>query len=220
MNKVRVWDLPTRLFHWSLVLCFGGLLISGEVGGAAMVWHFRLGYAVLSLLLFRLVWGFVGGHWSRFSAFVARPATILRYVRGQGAPRHSVGHNPLGALSVLAMLALAFAQVAAGLLSDDEIATAGPLAKLAPSSWVGYATHYHTQIGKFALIVLVVLHVAAIIFYRFRRRENLLLPMLKGDKELAEPFESARDDAPARIKALLVLGVCAGLVGGMLQWVD
>ena len=101
MNRVRVWDLPTRVFHWSLVFFFAGLVLTGEVGGQAMVWHFRFGYSVLSLLLFRLIWGFVGGRWSRFSAFIAGPATILRYARGEGTAQQSVGHNPLGALSVL-----------------------------------------------------------------------------------------------------------------------
>jgi cytochrome b len=218
VNRVRVWDLPTRVFHWSLVLCFVGLVVTGEVGGAAMPWHFRMGYAVLSLLLFRLVWGFVGGRWSRFSGFVVGPATIWRYLQGRGTPQQSVGHNPLGSLSVLALLVFALLQVLAGLFSDDEIATAGPLAKLASSSWVNFATHYHTNIGKIILIVLVLLHVAAVIFYRIKHKENLVTPMLRGDKDLAAPFESARDDTRSRSLALLVLAVCAGLVAGLVSW--
>lgn len=217
-SKVRVWDLPTRVFHWSLVLCFTGLLITGEVGGEAMVWHFRLGYTVLSLLLFRLVWGFTGGHWSRFRAFVVSPGVTLKYIQGHGVARQSVGHNPLGSWSVLALLAFTLVQVAAGLCSDDEIATAGPLAKWVSSSWVGYATYYHTKIGKVILIVLVQLHIAAIIFYRVRRKENLLLPMLLGDKVLPEPFENARDDAKTRGLAAAVLAACAALVTGLVQW--
>lgn len=218
VNKVRVWDLPTRVFHWSLVLCFLGLVITGEVGGEAMPWHFRMGYTVLSLLLFRLIWGFVGGRWSRFSGFVVGPATILRFVRGEGTAQQSVGHNPLGSLSVLALLGFAFLQVMAGLFSDDEIATAGPLAKFASSSLVTYATYYHTKIGKIVLIVLVQLHIAAMVFYRIKHNENLVLPMLKGDKELAYPFESARDDAKSRSLATLVLGVCGCLVAGLVYW--
>lgn len=218
VNRVRVWDLPTRVFHWSLVLCFVGLVVTGEVGGAAMPWHFRMGYAVLSLLLFRLVWGFVGGRWSRFSGFVVGPATIWRYLQGRGTPQQSVGHNPLGSLSVLALLMFALLQVLAGLFSDDEIATAGPLAKLASSSWVSFATHYHTEIGKLILIVLVLLHVAAVIFYRVKHKENLVTPMLRGDKELAIPFESARDDTQSRGLALLVFVLCAGLVSGLVSW--
>jgi cytochrome b len=183
-----------------------------------MAWHFRLGYTVLTLLLFRLVWGFTGGVWSRFSTFVTGPASILRYLRGQGTERQSVGHNPLGALSVLALLAFLLLQVAAGFFSDDEIATAGPLAKLAPGAWVSYATYYHTKVGKIVLFVLVQLHVAAIIFYRVRRKQNLVAPMLNGDKDLAGSFDSARDDATARTKALLVFGVCAACVAMLVQW--
>jgi cytochrome b len=218
LNRVRVWDLPTRVFHWSLVFFFAGLVITGEIGGPAMVWHFRFGYCVLSLLLFRFVWGFAGGRWSRFSVFITGPATILRYARGEGTAQQSVGHNPLGALSVLALLAFAMLQVSAGLFSDDEIATAGPLAKMVSGSWVSFATYYHTKIGKIILIVLVQLHIAAIIFYRVRRSENLVLPMLNGDKELALPFESAHDDSIARTKAVILFGICAGCVAGLVRW--
>lgn len=218
LSRVRVWDLPTRVFHWGLVICIVGLVATAQVGGDAMAWHFRLGYTVLSLLLFRLVWGFTGGVWSRFSTFVTGPGNILRYLRGEGTARQSVGHNPLGALSVLALLAFLLLQVAAGFLSDDEIATAGPLAKLAPSAWVSYATYYHTKVGKIILVVLVQLHIAAIIFYRVKRNQNLVVPMLRGDKELAGSFESARDDASARAKALLVFGVCAACVATLVQW--
>ncbi len=218
MNRVRVWDLPTRVFHWGLVLCFVGLVATGQYGGEAMVWHFRLGYAALSLLLFRLLWGFSGGIWSRFSTFVAGPASILRYVRGEGTARQSVGHNPLGALSVLALLAFALLQISAGLFSDDEIATSGPLAKMASGSVVSFATFFHTEVGKIILIVLVLLHVSAIVFYRVKRGENLVRPMLNGDKEMAEPFESAQDNAGSRIKALVLFFVCAACVAALVQW--
>jgi len=93
--KVRVWDLPTRLFHWALVVCVAGLVITAEVGGEAMQWHFRLGYCVLTLVLFRVVWGFAGGYWSRFSSFVPSPRTSIAYIRGNPSERDtSVGHNP------------------------------------------------------------------------------------------------------------------------------
>lgn len=216
--KVRVWDLPTRLFHWSFALCLVGLVVTGQIGDAAMVWHFRLGYTVLSLLLFRLVWGFVGGRWSRFNAFVVGPVSVLRYLRGQGTPAQSVGHNPLGSLSVLALLGFALLQVATGLFSDDEIATTGPLAKMASGIWVGRATYYHSAIGKYVLIALVLLHIAALIFYRVRHKNNLALSMVVGDKVFAEPFDSARDDGTSRMLAFLVFALCAILVAGLVQW--
>lgn len=217
MNKVRIWDLPTRVFHWSLVLCLVGLVTTGKIGGEAMAWHFRLGYAVLSLLLFRLIWGFVGGRWSRFSVFLIGPAGVLRYLQGRNTSP-SVGHNPLGALSVLALLGFGLLQVATGLISDDEIATAGPLAKVVSGAWVGKATYYHNAIGQYVLYALVILHLGAMFFYRFKRKENLVPAMWHGDKVLAAPQQSARDDNKSRLRALVVFAVCAGLVTGLVQW--
>ena len=129
LNKVRVWDLPTRIFHWALVAGVLGLAISGTLGGNAMIWHFRFGYAVLTLLLFRIVWGLVGGRWSRFGAFIYSPQSVFNYLKGRGKAEHSVGHSPIGAGSVFAMLGFLLAQVGTGLLSDDEIAFAGPLTR-------------------------------------------------------------------------------------------
>lgn len=209
-NRVRVWDLPTRVFHWALVLCVTGLAISGSVGGSAMVWHFRFGYAVLALLLFRITWGLVGGRWSRFAAFLYAPQSLLNYVRGQGKPEHGVGHSPLGALSVFAMLGILIAQVSTGLLSDDEISFAGPLSGFVSNATVSLASNYHTEIGKWLLLGLVVLHIAAILFYLYRK-QNLVSPMLHGDKELALDVPPSRDDALSRIAALLILLACAAL---------
>lgn len=211
---VRVWDVPTRLFHWALALCFIGLIVTSQVGGMAMVWHFRLGYGVLTLLLFRLVWGLVGGHWSRFSTFVIGPAGIWQYLRAWGQPNDGVGHNPLGALSVLSMLLFLAVQVASGLMSDDEIAAAGPLTRFVSSAWVSNATFYHKDIGKFILLGLVVLHLGAIAFHYFRKRENLVKPMVTGDKSLAYPAPSSRDGRPERRRAALIFLGCAALVSG------
>lgn len=116
-TRTRVWDLPTRLFHWALAAAVIGLIATGL--GGVMEWHFRLGYAVLALLLFRLVWGFVGGRWSRFTAFVYAPGSVLAYLRGRAHPDHLIGHTPLGALSVFAVLAILALQVATGLVADD-----------------------------------------------------------------------------------------------------
>ena len=104
MFTVRIWDLPTRLFHWLLAACVIGLVVTGNLGGNAMVWHFRLGYSVLSLVLFRLVWGFAGGHWSRWRQFFLRPAHVIAHLRGQPGTPPWAGHNPLGSWSVVLML--------------------------------------------------------------------------------------------------------------------
>lgn len=218
MQTTRVWDLPTRLFHWLLAAAVIGLVVTGQVGGSWMDWHFRLGYCVMTLLLFRLVWGFVGGHWSRFANFFYSPRTIVRYLRGQGAPEHGVGHNPLGFLSVLGLLGVALLQVASGLFSDDEIATAGPLSKFASGEWVSRASDYHTEVGKIVLLVLLVLHIAAIVFYRVKKGQNLVAPMVLGDKQTPTGVPNARDDGVTRGLALLVLVLCAAAVAGMLAW--
>lgn len=210
LTKVRVWDLPTRLFHWGLVIGVSGLAISGTVGGNAMVWHFRFGYTVLTLLLFRVVWGLVGGRWSRFGAFVYAPQSLINYLKGKGRPEHSVGHSPVGALSVFAILAILVLQVSSGLVSDDEIAFAGPLTAFVSNATVSLATNYHTNIGKWILLGLVVLHIVAIAFYLLRK-QNLVHAMVHGDKELVRPAPASRDDLASRTAALLVFMLCAGL---------
>ena len=217
MHTVRVWDLPTRLFHCALVACVIGLVITANVGGNWMNWHLRLGYTVLSLLLFRLVWGFVGGHWSRFSSFIYGPGTVLAYLRGDARPEHQVGHNPLGMLSVLALLFILLAQVGTGLIADDEIAFTGPLVRFVSGETVSDATGYHKDIGKFIVIALVVIHLLAIAFYKLVKKDNLVRPMLNGDKEVGFPARSARDTTGSRIAALVVYGLCAAAVYGLVS---
>ena len=215
MHTVRVWDLPTRLFHWALAACIVGLVVTGNIGGNWMNWHLRLGYAVLTLLLFRLVWGLVGGRWSRFSSFLYSPGSLLRYLRGQGDISHSMGHSPLGALSVFALLAVLLLQVGTGLVSDDEIAFSGPLVRFVSGDTIASATGYHKNIGKFIVMGLVVLHLLAILFYKLVQKQSLVRPMVVGDKQLAVAAPDARDSAGSRLLALVVLGICAGVV----RWV-
>lgn len=209
MYKTRVWDLPTRLFHWALALSVIGLVITGKVGGNAMVWHFRLGHVVLALLVFRVLWGLVGGRWSRFSSFLYAPSTIMAYLRGQSRPEHAVGHNPLGALSVLALLSIALAQAVSGLMSDDEIAFTGPLTSFVPGAWVSVATSWHKTYGQYLLLALVGLHVVAIVMYRIKRGINLVTPMVTGDKQLPTPTEASQDTLGTRGLALVLIVLCA-----------
>ncbi|MBB1076011.1 cytochrome b/b6 domain-containing protein [Rhodoferax sp. 4810] len=218
LHKVRVWDVPTRWFHWLLTAAVIALVVTAKLGGSAMEWHFWLGYAVLALLIFRLVWGVLGGHWSRFSTFLYRPQEVVQYLRGKTSPEHRVGHNPVGALSVYALLSILLLQSVSGLFSDDEISTTGPLSHLASGEWVSYATWYHKDIGQYILMALVALHVAAIMLYWFKKKENLLTPMLTGDKLLDFPAQSSADRVPDRVKALIVLGFSAGLIVGGLKW--
>lgn len=208
-TEIRVWDLPTRLFHWALAASVLGAVVSVKTG--AMDWHFRCGYAVFTLLAFRLLWGFVGGRWSRFASFLFAPGTVLRYLRGQARPGEmlDVGHNPLGALSVFAVLAILAVQVGTGLVSDDEIANLGPLNRLVDSATGLAATAWHKTWGQWIILGLVGLHIAAIAFYSFRG-QGLVGAMVGGDKAL--PADTpASADAPRRRLLALVLVVACGI---------
>ena len=211
VRPVRVWDLPTRVFHWLLALAITGSVISGHVGGNAMTLHFRLGYVAFTLLAFRLLWGVLGGRWSRFASFLYAPATVLRYVHGQRreGEQLDVGHNPLGSLSVFGLLALLAAQVASGLVADDEIANVGPLNRFVSGSVAGLATSWHKHYGQWILVSLVALHVGAIAYYRLRKRIDLVGPMLHGDKLLPAATPPSKDSAAQRALALALAALCA-----------
>ena len=204
----RVWDLPTRLFHWALAIAVIGLIVTGTTG--VMEWHFRLGYLVLALLLFRLVWGFIGGRWSRFGAFLYAPGSVLAYLRRRAHPDHLIGHTPLGALSVFALLAILALQVSTGLVADDEIAASGPLTRFVSGATVRLASGWHKTPGKWIVIALVSLHVLAVLFYVLVKRHRLVRPMISGDKLTADTVVPSRDVAATRVVALVVLMLCAG----------
>jgi len=212
-HSVRVWDLPTRLFHWLLALCLVGSVVSAKIGGNAMVWHFRFGGAVLALLAFRLVWGLVGGRWSRFASFIYAPGTVLRYLRGQARPGEhlDVGHNPLGSLSVFALLGVLAVQLATGLVADDEIASVGPLNRFVSSALASSATGWHKNWGQYVVLGLVGLHIAAIVFYAVAKRQNLVGPMLGGDKPLPAGTPASQDGRGTRLLALVVAAAATGL---------
>jgi cytochrome b len=215
---VRVWDLPTRLFHWLLAAAIVGSVVSAKIGGNAMAWHFRLGYLVLALLVFRLLWGLVGGRWSRFASFVYGPGTVLRYLRGQARDGEhlDVGHSPVGSFSVFAVLGVLALQVATGLVADDEIASVGPLNRFVASGVAASATSWHKSAGQWIVLGLVALHIAAVLFYLLARKKNLVRPMLTGDKSLPPATPASADTAITRLLALAA--ATAGL--GVAWWVS
>ena len=174
-----------------------------------------MGYAVLSLLMFRIIWGLVGGQWSRFSAFTYSPATVMRYLQGQGQPEHAVGHNPLGAMSVFALLGFLLLQVVSGFISDDTIAASGPFAKWVSDAMVRNATFYHKDVGALILFSLVALHLGAVLYYRLQKGLNLVRPMIRGDKEVTHPTLSSKDNGQTRALALGLFLACIAMVTGL-----
>lgn len=210
-HRIRVWDLPTRLFHWSLALLIVVSFVTVEVGGNLMVWHERSGYAILTLLLFRLAWGVAGGRYARFAAFVRGPGAVRAYLRGEAGAAHAPGHTPLGALSVLGLLAVVGFQAVSGLFTNDDIAFEGPLSAKVSGATVSLLTTLHRWNEK-TIIALVALHIAAILFYRFGKHRDLVGPMLTGDAEFPSSWPASRDDAMLRLRALLIAAACGGLV--------
>jgi len=202
------------MFHWLLAATITGSVVSAKIGGNAMVWHFRLGFLVLALLVFRLVWGLIGGRWSRFASFLYAPATVLGYLRGAApAPgQHlDVGHNPLGSFSVFGLLGILAVQVATGLMADDEIANIGPLNRFVSGEIAKTATSWHNTFGQWIVLGLVGLHIAAIAYYLLVRKTNLVRPMLSGDKPLPAGTPASNDTLGSRLLALAVVAGCAGL---------
>ncbi|MDL1861964.1 cytochrome B [Betaproteobacteria bacterium PRO7] len=211
MTPVRIWDLPTRLFHWTLALLVVFSVTTAKIGGNWMGWHMRSGYAVLALLVFRLLWGFAGARYALFAQFVRGPRVVLDYLRApRGAGERHAGHNPLGAWSVLALLAVLLVQGSTGLFANDEIATEGPLSKLVSGATASLMTRIHS-LNQNVIYALVALHLAAIAYYFFAKRENLVAPMVTGVKRgiAAEP---AHDDALIRARATVLALLAAGLV--------
>ena len=213
----KVWDLPVRVMHWGLVLAVGGAWLTRELEGDWFAWHVRCGYAVLLLAATRIVWGFVGTRHARFADFVRGPRAVLRYLRGGAGEdgQRIAGHNPLGALMVLALLLMLLTQATLGLFANDKIMSTGPLFGYVSAETSDRLTSLHKQLFD-VIVVAVAVHVAAALFYLWMRRENLILPMITGRKpgDLLPP--GASDIGPSR--TLLAVGIAAAL-GALLWWV-
>ncbi len=215
---IRVWDMPVRIFHWLAVLLVLLAWITKEVGGNAMTYHMWSGYTMLALVLFRLIWGFVGSQHARFGDFVRGPATVVRYVLGASKDTSTIshGHNPAGGWSVLALLVCLLVQAVTGLFANDEIVTEGPLvARVGQdmSNWITTIHRYNFNV----LLGLIGFHVAAVLFYLFAKRENLILPMFTGRKRVRR--EQAIEGYTVGIwRAVIALLVAAGVVAALLKF--
>lgn len=211
LRRALVWDLPTRLFHWLLAGAVIGAYWTGEFGGFDKTWHMRFGYAVLALVVFRILWGLFGSRTARFASFLRGPSAVWAYLRTFGSRRaHPTDtHNPMGALSVIALLLAVLAQAGSGLFADDDILTQGPLNGLISSGVDSLANRTH-GLAVWFIIALVVLHLAAIAYYRIYKRENLVTAMVTGRRDLPPGLGMER---PASLwLAGLFVAISAGAV--------
>jgi cytochrome b len=215
MQKIKLWDLPTRLFHWLLVASIAALFVTGKMDDA-IVWHGRIGIFVVGLLVFRVVWGFIGSTYARFFQFFPTPAKIIAYLKGEW---HGLGHNPLGALSVFALLALTALQVGLGLFTNDDISFQGPLYRLVDGDLSAILTGWHRLLAD-GLLAFIGLHVASIVFYKLVKKHNMVIPMLTGKTEVAEGEvdKAAKGGGAIALIAALLLALLA-LWGASGEWI-
>ena len=200
--------------------CVLGSLICVNIGGNAIQWHAYFGYSILTLLIFRIIWGFIGSTHARFASFLPNREAITNYLQGK-SPRF-LGHNPIGALSVFALLLVLSVQAVTGFFVDDEIAFQGPLSKYLSESSVSFFSEMHES-NQVVIYILIAIHIAAIWYYKKLKGEDLIRPMISGDKEI-DPSEEARylpsdlgrpskDGGLQRGLALLLLSLIAVVVG-------
>jgi cytochrome b len=204
---VELWDFPVRLVHWAFVALLPGLWWTSRVGD--MSTHKVLGYVLLALIIFRVIWGFVGSETARFWSFIRGPRAVAAYFTAllKGKPAPVVGHNPLGGWSVLALLGLLAADVAFGLFTQDvDGIESGPLARLVSYDTADWARGWHDALFK-VLLAAVALHVAAIIFYLAVKRDNLIAPMISGKRTISAVHPSPRFVSAWR--AIIVLMISA-----------
>lgn len=181
MTQVKVWDVPTRLFHWGLVTVFVFQFISGDILDDAMQLHFYGGYVALGLIVFRIIWGFVGSYHARFSHFIYSPSTAIRYMQGKTDTQVYLGHNPMGGYSVLAILAVMLSQGISGLFMTDDIFLDGPYHG-AFSSSVDDAMNLIHHNAILVMWGLIALHLCAIVYYSFKKKQALVPAMIHGNK--------------------------------------
>jgi len=210
-TPVRVWDLPTRLFHWALAICVVLGIVFVKIGGNAIQWHAYCGYTALALILFRVIWGFVGSWHARFANFIPSPSKLIAFLRGQ--VDGGLGHNPLGALSVIALLIVVLIQALTGLFTDDDIFFQGPFARYVSNSTVALFTSIH-RFNQYLIFVLVGLHIAAISYYYFVKRENLVGPMVTGAK-LTSIVPKSREIIDSSRQRMLALAIFLLIILGL-----
>jgi len=206
---VRVWDWPVRVAHWAIFALVVVSVATGLVGGNAMEWHLRSGFGILALVLFRILWGFLGSHHARFASFVRGPAAVIAYARSllKPPPVAYTGHNPLGGWYVVLLLAALLAQAATGLFANDDIATEGPLAKRISDDLSDRFTSLHV-IGAWVVVGLASVHIGAAFFYLVAFKENLIRPMVTGVKLVPRRIGEVATRPVTSARAVALLGIC------------
>lgn len=212
---VLAWDLPTRLAKWTLAVLVGLAFASRYYGDAALVWHMWNGLAILTIVVFRVLWGLVGGSTARFSRFLVGPGRALGHLAGllRGRSPRYLGHSPLGGWMVAALLAAVAAQGVTGLFTTDDIIVDGPLVRVAGEDWVSCASMLHQDIYWW-LLALIGLHVLANLAYSLFGKDNLILAMLTGRKPRAAYADEAPATAGSVLRAVICLAISAGVVFG------
>lgn len=213
MQPIRVWDLPTRLFHWILVVLIAGAWATEHYN--KMEWHVWIGYAILTLLIFRIIWGLIGSDTARFTRFLRSPVAALRHLSHltRREADTEVGHNAAGGWMVLVMLALIAFQTGTGLFANDDIAVEGPLMHLVDKEQSDWLTRLHGW--NFDLIqIVIVLHIVAIAAYMLLKRQNLVRPMVTGIKQMPAGVVAPRLRGPlwAGVALIAAVGIVAWVV--------
>ena len=219
-TKIRIWDLPLRLFHWLLVIAVVAAYVSGELGGFWLFWHARLGLFILALIVFRIAWGFLGSTYARFASFFPTPTRLSAFISSGWS---GIGHNPLGALSVFALLGVTLAQAGLGLfIGNDDVAFHGPLSDLISPIWTDRLTGWHGRLVT-VLAVLIGLHLIAIGYYTCLKHKNLVYPMITGNAWVADKVSVQTIYGGGKVQLMLAVTI-AGMAfwciesGAMLRW--
>jgi cytochrome b len=216
-KAVAVWDWPVRIVHWLLVVLVTFSWVTSEVGGNAMTYHMWSGYTILTLVVFRILWGWVGSRHARFASFVRGPGEVIRYAKGLAGGRSSrfLGHNPLGGWSVVLMLLSMTVQATTGLFANDDVMTEGPLASRVSAETSQLLTAIHGY-NFYVLLTLIALHLIAVLFYLLVKRENLIGPMFTGRKYV-DDAAPAQEPTASLLRAAVVLLIVAAAVAAVVN---
>lgn len=215
-TDLRIWDLPVRIFHWLLVILFITAYVTHALGTDYFIYHLWSGYAMLVLVSFRILWGFIGTHHARFSTFVRNPIATTKYARSvfKKTDRHYAGHNPLGAIMVIVLLSALLLQAITGLFTNDEIFNLGPLYAYVTDELSLRLTSLHRQLFYW-ILGAILLHIAAVLFHQFLKRDNIISAMFTG-KKAAKGLENEKSIDSSKLWLAIILLVVLSLI---LAWV-